>query len=1857
MLLSRFRIASVLAALVVALPAAAPSPVPADTLRGPILHLVDDASGTTPPVSHEPAPLPSTALAIAHARLAEAGTDASHFTSRLASAPPNAPPLPAAVGRPLVVRAMPTLLPPAVRDLVPQRFATRAPLAASDLSLHAPIVIGSDAGFLLPAALSGVIGGDGSSADPYRIEGWEIPVTNGTAIEIANTSKAWIVSRNSIHSTLDQPDEGMIGIEALNVTGGRVENNTILDATQGILLDALGFVDPSLGQPVAVARHAHFVVANNTLGDFYDYFPSTIHPALNKLSRCGSGACDAISMETAGAEIRDNVVNGAPAYRYAIEVEGEHALVARNKISSTFGIAFFGAHLSAVANEVRDAYPSGILATLWDDAEALPSGVCCGPTTRLEGNDTFVANVITFSTALTDGSGIYTEVTPDSTLDANRVWGYDDALFLDRCPRCDIESNVLGGAFQMALYGLYVGDARIVANDITGYHDAFFGPGDGIRIYALPSYDAATPYDHALVEANVVRDSFGGIVLWQDAATDADASGHHRIYANRIENDTWGLLLMASAGNTLRDNRITACRFGFLYDARTRTQAIQDIDESNTIDGVPMLLLVAPRDVTLDGATRPLSFLGIVGGAHVVAEHYAMFGGGDRFAAWDASDLKLADSRFGANFDSVQLHESPDATLANVTFTDDTVFGVYAARSPALVAHDDVFDSALPPSRFTGSSAYGIQLVATDNATLTNLTFTNRRMGVELVGVNDSTLAGIAAAGALIGVDLVGTARTVVRNVALDETVIALADVNGAADRLEQSRVTNATLGLYCSCTSFVADDDHVEYRELGIAADDQFATPSLVAEHDLVVGDEDAAASAAIFLANPVEPTRIANDTAVARTGAGVQLKESTCDTSDLRAHVTGTRIERSLTGVLVVCDDVSSLNDDVNVEVFSNVLAGNEVGMWLSEPSAQLSLPATLNWWGDASGPRAPGNDLGTGDPVKGRVLYDPWDTVRPARADDGADPGFNASAGPVDAGDPVTFRATTSAPDLLYAFGDGTLLATNATNATHAYEVAGDARALLALHASDGRIGLAFAPVTVANVAPRVGALALPYARFGEPARLTTSAFDEGYVASIDWDFGDATRAPASPAAPAAPAASTAPPAPGAGASRSTIAPDLLRAVAISAPDAKLDLIVLARDTAAPHRAALAALGTVDRAWTVVQGFEAHVEARDVARLASEPWVASLFLDEPVVSDGDVHRAVLHAREASGLGLTGDGVTIAVVDSGIDATHPDLVGKVKSAVDWSIDCQAVAPPPCAGTGDATGHGTLVAGLAAGTGVASNARFAGIAPRADLVDDKVIGSDGKTYDAYAIQGLDWLGTNAKALGVRVALLAFHRACIDCDASGDPLSQAAGNLARDDGILVVAASADTGPAPGTIGSPAVDPDVIAVGALDTRGTPTPADDFLAGFSGRGAAPGGAMKRDVVAPGVDETGPAAGGGYFPLSGTSASAAEVAGIAALLVEQDPTLTPAAAQSALRAGARHVPLDTAPTPNGDFGWGAADALGALGDVGGAPPISPLHAFALPGRYTLTLNATDDLGARTSVTSPLLVHGVLASFDAAPVDANASGERFRFTDTSRYADASLVNWTWDFGDGHDAFGPVATHTFTSDGPRIVALVATEDGANVARATRLVLVDHTMPVSVARLSGTTVDGTHFAGAVAVTLSVSGDALNRPVEHARVDGGAWMNATTFTVSASGNHTLEYGASDSLGRAEAIRAVGFSIDPSPPTIDGVYPGNRTITDGPFLAGVDAHDARHAVHDVRFVLDGRDIGSATAAPWSLTVPATWLYPGEHQLAMTVRNTYGATRVAYFSFEYAPRAPDPVGGIEDGAVTTANHGATA
>ncbi|MEV6104297.1 S8 family serine peptidase [Streptomyces sp. NPDC051940] len=392
----------------------------------------------------------------------------------------------------------------------------------------------------------------------------------------------------------------------------------------------------------------------------------------------------------------------------------------------------------------------------------------------------------------------------------------------------------------------------------------------------------------------------------------------------------------------------------------------------------------------------------------------------------------------------------------------------------------------------------------------------------------------------------------------------------------------------------------------------------------------------------------------------------------------------------------------------------------------------------------------------------------------------------------------------------------------------------------------------------------------------------------------------------------------------------------------------------DSALPGRAHLV------RALPVVRGAAVKVDKKQAAAtwkdLAAHDArkadrITKVWLDAKVKGAMAESNAQIGSPTAWASGITGTGVKVAVLDTGVDAAHPDFAGQIADAKDFTGSAY--------GTEDRRGHGTHTASTVAGTGAASeNGKERGVAPGARLLIGKVLGDGGSGSESMIISGMQW----AVDSGADVVSMSLGTSTpSDCS---DPMSQAAQALAAQNKALFVISAGNLGRAE-SITSPGCAPAALTVGAVDS-------EDGTAAFSSRGTVMGAhTVKPEIAAPGVNVLAANVGGrgvyAYQRMSGTSMAAPHVAGAAALLKQKHPGWDAARLKNALVSAAKSdIPGDVQETGAGrlDVPRSLKQTVlgpGAVSAGASAWPQTGADIRTLPVTYTNTTDAPVTLTLR--------------------------------------------------------------------------------------------------------------------------------------------------------------------------------------------------------------------------------------------------------------------------------------------------------
>ncbi|MFF0041093.1 S8 family serine peptidase [Streptomyces mirabilis] len=444
---------------------------------------------------------------------------------------------------------------------------------------------------------------------------------------------------------------------------------------------------------------------------------------------------------------------------------------------------------------------------------------------------------------------------------------------------------------------------------------------------------------------------------------------------------------------------------------------------------------------------------------------------------------------------------------------------------------------------------------------------------------------------------------------------------------------------------------------------------------------------------------------------------------------------------------------------------------------------------------------------------------------------------------------------------------------------------------------------------------------------------------------------------------------------------------------AHSSRLPLIVRYTDAAAKSRTRAKMAGSTDvRRLDSIQGAalaQNHKQAPEfwssltggsgaAARSAKPSFaggVAHVWLDGKVKADLADSTAQIGAQKVWAEGDTGQGVKVAMLDSGADTEHPDLAGQVSDSASFVPGEDDIA--------DYNGHGTHVASTIVGTGSASDGKERGVASGARLAVGKVLNSEGSGQESWIIAGMEWAARDQKARIISMSLGGGGD-------KTDPMSQAVDELSHDTGALFVIAAGNGGPH--SISSPGAADSALTVGAVDST-------DTLADFSSQGPRDGdGGLKPEITAPGVDIVAARShykrGSGYYTtMSGTSMATPHVAGAAALLASAHPDWTGVQLKEALVSSAKATP---AYTPY-QAGAGRLDALAAVHTTVFATssaysgfytwPPKPGQTDAQTVTYTNVGDAPADLDLAVNGTVPAGLFSLSADHVTVPAHGTAT------------------------------------------------------------------------------------------------------------------------------------------------------------------------------------------------------------------------------------------------------------------------------
>jgi len=676
-------------------------------------------------------------------------------------------------------------------------------------------------------------------------------------------------------------------------------------------------------------------------------------------------------------------------------------------------------------------------------------------------------------------------------------------------------------------------------------------------------------------------------------------------------------------------------------------------------------------------------------------------------------------------------------------------------------------------------------------------------------------------------------------------------------------------------------------------------------------------------------------------------------------------------------------------------------------------------------------------------------------------------------------------------------------------------------------------------------------------------------------------------------------------------------------------------------------------IEREWTIIKAIGASVPVDSLQKIASYPQIELVWKVYQAKHHLHNSRAVITADPPtlSGAGyseIDGSGISIAIMDTGIDGDHvafPD--GKIIAFKDFIYGNDDLDPTDGMNAVDYYFHGTACAGVAAGTGGSS--QYVGVAPGAYLVGIAVGGS------AYAfLDGLEWAIANKERDfnkdgtpdGVDILSVSLGYDGII------PYIDNACTSVVDAGIVFVTSQGNNGPN-GRCGSPASAPAVISVGAINDNKN-------LADFSSKGPGAGGVTKPEVCAPGVNVVSPYPGNQFFQFSGTSASCPFFAGAVALLLQLDPLTTPAEVKQTFTSTA----IDKGPSgPDNSWGWGIPDTVEALKlhpDISGltistgAPLLdedqlvtvtlqtrgtgingyhwdfrgvgiedietdtpSVTFSYQWQGLYNMRAWITSDYGHGDEISQEFHVVNVepVAHATSFPSGSALEDELVEFDGSGSWdtaTDLEHLQYDWDFGDDNTSKGASVNHTYTDAGVYYTFLTVTDNDAAYDQEVITLTVNNVPPTAVISGELRTIEDTPVMLLGEGSYDTPSDMSTLNYSWAGPEGReAFGPSASFTFQTAGEYTIALTVTDNNGDLD--------------TTDVAVQVNNTA---PYVVVGDDVDA---LEDSIVTFEGEgfdtpsdsplleymwDFGDGDESDWSDSPEATHIYTGEGTYTATL-----------------------------------------
>jgi serine protease AprX len=485
----------------------------------------------------------------------------------------------------------------------------------------------------------------------------------------------------------------------------------------------------------------------------------------------------------------------------------------------------------------------------------------------------------------------------------------------------------------------------------------------------------------------------------------------------------------------------------------------------------------------------------------------------------------------------------------------------------------------------------------------------------------------------------------------------------------------------------------------------------------------------------------------------------------------------------------------------------------------------------------------------------------------------------------------------------------------------------------------------------------------------------------------------------------------------AATSKVSDRLERAIDGLSSDAIIEVIV---ETNGPSVTAAdeARLAGFEVVWTydIIDALSAKVAVADLPRLAAQDWAAKVWDSRPMTTLMDVSASDIDAPKAWNAGFNGAGITVAVIDTGIETTDPAFAGAIVSCV---ATIGGLTLPEC---DDTDGHGTHVAGSVA----SRDATYRGIAWGAKLASIRVLHAAGAGTSADIVAGMNWVKNNRNLVNppIRVATMSIGFLDPGCGDGRGPEAEAADALVAA-GVSFTIAAGNAGHNSCTVDGASAAFNVVTVGAVNDQNTVDPADDTIADFSPGGPTKDGRLKPEISAPGENIWSVYLGPTIRELDGTSMATPHVAGSIAVLLQKEPSLTPSQVKSRITSNA-FAPSAAGSVPNNDWGYGIVNVckmLGLTGCAQGAQPVV-VHVSSITMSFAHG-NGKNGVNKHAVTTNVKIVDAGGAAISGATVNVNTrspEGTNYALSGTTGSNGIATVSVT-QTGGGHGSWQSCVT------------------------------------------------------------------------------------------------------------------------------------------------------------------------------------------------------------------------------------------